>query len=770
MPEITYKLEYDHSDIVVSFSDADRGCIEKLLRNEQDAGNGKTKPLFTPKEVNGFRDSLDFFCREFYPHMLSSETELPWGAHLAAASAKTKDRKNKLDAIVKLATNPWPLAWYWKALFTGFAGLLEGDGHKTFGDAEIVVRIAQIRQWVLVLVYTEKNGRRNLLRPPLFGYSERIANWDQYLALLQHCKAISKAWTAAQSRLWPGADRDYRKHEEKHYVLGRHDMEYRLRPADIRSLSARVLEIPVSFSIELNPHIKYFSDSDIKEDFAWVGSMGEDVLPTNEQQIHYPYDIVEIPIFQDAAGSTERAGKPERILLASDAVCKAYESLSEIWNDRMARCVLIIAPPGSGKELLARSIHQFQKRPKARLVSYALSPSSDGANEQMLYSRSFSLSPHEVSLEDHEQIERKKKRALAAVETDEWLTYGTDGALENSNTGKTDENTRRPIMLPDDGLVFRSRKGVLFLDEIDKVSDCTRAGLLRLLENGEFALYGTPMVLRLKKWRPLYVFAGSMPKDEMFKKEPADFWTRMSHLIEMDHPLDAENVVVTKRVARSYFWFFWVERLAKSFTETELVPFPYELPQEICGDEEAKRRIEERNTQVVLQKAFFQDYFVMVFRIFNDPDIIDYLASAFALELSQGGGIRRFSIRSIRSIAGLIRFSLLDLLLYNKIQSSALRKIRDRITQSGRPAVVTKPNGRRGSPVEIVTVEGNKLSVWPLSWFEAVKYAIVGSGKLFVYDDASKNESDGSITRDECEELRNEIRKMVSLALRKVFL
>ena len=68
---------------------------------------------------------------------------------------------------------------------------------------------------------------------------------------------------------------------------------------------------------------------------------------------------------------------------------------------------------------------------------------------------------------------------------------------------------------------------------------------------------------------------GSKPRDEMFREKPPDFWSRMSRVVEMDHPLDVGDDVEMRRVARSYFSFFWLDGLEKFFAESELLPFPY---------------------------------------------------------------------------------------------------------------------------------------------------------------------------------------------------
>ncbi len=701
-----YLLSFDYSDIVVSPVSEEHKNFRVVLGQaiEED-----------------FVDALDYFCQKFYPHV--PQDKRPWELHwmwkkeipsleqekeecekivkikgetkelairISKLNTDIKSKREEVEEEVKDALKKWPLAWYWKALFTAFPKFLK-DGK--FKESEVTIRISQIRDWVLVVVYEESGKNKKLLRPPLFGRSERVINWDQYLTLWQFRDKISEAWREIEEAKHKGTRLD----EEKAYVIGRHNLIYKFKPSkDFTWKNPRSIRARVTVDIQLNPHIGKYEDRAIKVPLRVLKK-----LPKK----YYPYDIVSIPTFKS---------KPEVVLLSSDSVCEAYEKLTEIWNDKTTKSVLIIAPPGSGKELFARSIYHFQD--KEVLVSYALSPSSDDMNYQMLYSRRFEQFGrfetrellNDESLKDA-YYETAREIFDIYVETRDWA--GSEG---KSRQGEEPKDKRGKIKNPKksiyDGLVFQARNGVIFLDEIDKVREQTRASLLRLLENNEFAVYGTPMILKMKEWRPLYVFAGSLSRAEMFRLKPLDFWTRISHVVEMAHPLEVGNETEMKRILRDYFWFFWQQRPLRFFFKGGLIPF---------GFDKTKKS----------EHEFIENYYLKLFELLTEPSVVRELSCIFADEICRGGKLTRFSIRNIRSVAGLVRYRLVDYFLYDKRSDSALAAIRKTITEKGKD---------------------NKLK-----WFDVLRLIISGKKEL------------GIVGKKDCENLRTEIRGIITSAIRR---
>jgi len=456
--------------------------------------------------------------------------------------------------------------------------------------------------------------------------------WDQYFSICIPRFQVD----IHQARIKIDSDSSLshlRKHEELYYILGRHDLIYEF---ELPIKKRRHTSVTVGLEVNLYPfRAEDWQKEKLKDELALSGAVN----------IQYPHDFVSIPVFWKDRTKRE---KEQRILLASDSVCRAYELLSEIWNDKTAKAVLVIAPPGSGKELLADSNFHFQAF-EGDLVKYALSPSSHEGNERSLFSREIQVlyehnwinqlivatgpgNPLTPAVQQYVEVAHLKLVKLLTIqeEIQDWV-------VNPSRDEKTPEH------LLSDGLIFKSRQGVLVLDEIDKVPDQTRASLLRLLENDEFALCDTSIILNLDKWRPLYVFAGSTPKAQMYQLGPKDFWTRISHIVEMSHPLDVDDKNDRKRICKSYFSFFWVAHIDEFFSNAKMLPF--------------------KTTGTV--KDFFQNYYEELFYMLINYEVIDSIADMFADELESGVDLKEISIRNIRSIVNRATYGLADYLLYD---------------------------------------------------------------------------------------------------------
>lgn len=109
---------------------------------------------------------------------------------------RLSERLNRLIRDHRIPLDSWALTWYWRALFTALPTI-----HATSDlplpakedKPKIKIRILQVRNWTMVLVYSEEIGKdaksddflpiRKLLRPPLFCKSYRYTTWDQYFSI-----------------------------------------------------------------------------------------------------------------------------------------------------------------------------------------------------------------------------------------------------------------------------------------------------------------------------------------------------------------------------------------------------------------------------------------------------------------------------------------------------------------------------------------------------------------------------------------------------------
>lgn len=194
--------------------------------------------------------------------------------------------------------------------------------------------------------------------------------------------------------------------------------------------------------------------------------------------------------------------KSPEIIVVSPSVDNALVNLSQIWQDTFARAVLISAPSGSGKEELTKSIPYGNGRPIENLQT--------------------------VSMADSDVISLQKR------------LYGQESS---------------GVFLP--GLIEFAKGSALFLDEVHQPEEKpeARANLLRTLEAGEYFAINSN---RLQKVNDvLFLMATSKRLEELNELKPADFWTRMTHALEIRHPLDADDSQTKLHIISCFFNHFW---------------------------------------------------------------------------------------------------------------------------------------------------------------------------------------------------------------------
>lgn len=609
---LTYVSTQDSGDLVVSLDEGSYDKVSKLLEQEPCAR---------------FLSALERAQQRFYP---GSSATFPWDAHKNAL----EDAHNS-NAISKLVRQRWPVAWYWKALISTLGKWDE----RCKGDWRVAIR--QVRQWVVVTVYEQRDGQVQLLRSPLFGPSERILQTDLYWILLQNQERIAKAWDRAF---------DSGGEYECLHVIGRHDVVYKIhdvQPVAKSKNSAHGLKVMLEPSLVLHPHRT--SEENFPELIKSLVSMPGEKKPILNA-IEDPYPLLQVPAFQNVSHNRRHVS----LLLSSDRVCEALASLSEIWNDQTTKSVLIHAPPGSGKEILARSIFDL-RRNTGKYESFALSPDPAlaDANQRMLYFRD--MRDEEASAE------------VVAMSRDDF-----DAASQMANSVS-------------DGLVFKARKGVLFLDEIDKEEEGrTRASLLRLLENDEFAVYGTTLVVKIPRNQiPTYVFAASQGTlDDVLKLKPADFWTRISHVVEMKHPLAGASREDQIQICADYFHMFWNQHVPEFFERAGMLPYPLFEKKTESGD--------------ITANAFLHDYMVSLLWVLLDPHVERTIAGMFASVVLQGAEATTISVRNIRSVVQRVVFSFIDLLVYDKDFEKPLATIRKLFVEYSRPGATVEIKAKWG--------------------------------------------------------------------------
>lgn len=227
---------------------------------------------------------------------------------------------------------------------------------------------------------------------------------------------------------------------------------------------------------------------------------------------------------------TLKVDSPE-VVVSSPAVQQSLKNLSDIWQDK-ASAVLISAPPGSGKENFSLSIPYGSGR-------------IDKFNEQKKSVTKISLANGTT---------KDQERQIFGFQRD-------DGSIA-------------------DGLITKAEGTSLFIDEAHypKKDSGVRASLLRALEAKEYYPVGSQEVRKIKDVQ--WIFASSLPligRKSLSKVPPKDFWTRMTHVLRIEHPLDPksykkagliEKSAIRQRqedVLNDMFKFFWWERIENHF-------------------------------------------------------------------------------------------------------------------------------------------------------------------------------------------------------------
>lgn len=514
--------------------------------------------------------------------------------------------RRRLEHHVKA---PWLLSWHWRAVLGHLAEWQREHAGK------LVVQICQVRQWQVVLAFITRSDTTvnavprlsakdlTLICPPLFSVGHRLQGWDAYR--LYYHPQVREEVVSEVKRL--GA---YNGHSPDPYrlarVLGRHDCYYQIHDVDFDESDESRVIVKFCAHVDIAPH-HHALPFGINVARGTTGSDGE--------EFEKPEDLIDLPAFGDHPGAS--------CLLSSDHYCKALEQLAEVLNDPTARSVLVIAPPGSGKEELCRAAHRC-RTDQGHLVTANLAGCSVEEARQILF-------------------------AMPDEEVDRCIDHQTGSLRED--------------VAPDRrmGLAFQAVKGALFIDEIDKADDAVRSMLLRFLESREISLPKSPRIVTIpKKLVPLYIFAGSTSRRDMFETlRPIDFWTRISHVIEMPHPLELGSTELVRKTTAEYVKMFWGMHVSDFFEQKNV------LGRERKGGDLAPK----------LYNNLVAPYYEALHRFFVSRTMMQFVASVLSDELI-GHGQPVPSVRRIRSAVGRSVFHCFELLVHSRNPYAAIERLK----------------------------------------------------------------------------------------------
>ena len=532
-----------------------------------------------------FIDALDA-CYDRFVHDRSPAT-LPWREHLVA----TKSLKKRESLLKQKAETPWDLDWYWRVFIMSSNQWL--DSCVAEGTKRVFLRLSQVRQWVLLTVFKkEGSNRRTLLTEPIFGKSNRLVEWDQYWLYLLNAEKICREY-----QHYMGADAT-----ERAYVVGRHDVDYELDLADLHILGKTRIKVTLRGTLNPAPYILAPA----------VKGGREKRIVARERARWDPRTLVTFPVLDLKGGDK----KEMKLLLASDRVCEALEQLSDIWNDPTSEIVHLNAPPGSGKEILAKTIRKCRSRRG--------------------YEAIVSLSPYDSAENAHLLLGRPKDCSGVAA------TEAADVRPNQEKTGVMLSRTNCESLF-EAGFIEETKNGVLVLDEIDKVQAETRTNLLRVLESKKFLVPGTNIPRDVEKVAPLYLLLTSKPMVEVYGSEPRDFWTRIACTIRMEHPLDIKEGAEREAVLGAYCWMFWNRHLKEYREALEKKPQTKEAQQTPAG-------------------RLISNYIERVVDFLGSKALVSIVTATMASEIQ-----KRFTDISVRNLRGITRrgfFKLIEWVMY----------------------------------------------------------------------------------------------------------
>ena len=605
-----------HEGITYIIERKDRGWTSRIAEESL-----QTLRTSLPKQVdNTFKDAMDVCCDWFYPEVTAEKR--PW------------NQPNSIGELLERAKVGWPLEWYWKILLTSLHEWLQD---KTCPNLRI--RLAQVRRWVVLTVYDQPGGNqdnkpRAVMREPIFGASDRLADWEQYALYLLHSKQIVQEWKAVNRKAKIRGESAV----ERAYILGRHDLEYELsyEAVEIRRRGDdEQIIVKIRGRIDLTPYKKTTKRQ--TEEGAWDKN---GVWIPSDKSAPAPYDLIDLPTFanksvKDQSRSNNnqhtRANPEEiRLLVASDHYCKALALLSDVWNDPTIRTVHLNAPPGSGKEALSRTVYGCRRFKEGTMEIVALSPYNASYNDLVLFGK-----PAPADLE-------KFGKPLAEKIGDGENSHRDAAEGDDIDTGF------------EPGLVEQANRGVLVIDEIDKVEEQTRIALLRLLENSTFHVPGTLIPCTVKGREPLYVFLTSKSLTEVYECPPPDFWTRIPFTIEMQHPFDLYDTTEKQRVLQQYLTLFWMRHIKDFFEE---LAAKMGLPA-ISVENPIPRNQKPRRSKAI------ENYYVDVRDFFESESFTNFVASTLAKEIT--ATYTTISVRNVRSIVQRCVFKFVDEIIYSR--------------------------------------------------------------------------------------------------------
>jgi Sigma-54 interaction domain len=238
-----------------------------------------------------------------------------------------------------------------------------------------------------------------------------------------------------------------------------------------------------------------------------------------EPNVEYRKNLIEV---------TGKGDSAETVLITSDQFAEAFRGMANLWHEPGFENFLLLAPSGSGKEVL---VHALAIGLGLDFVPLVLGKQPSEIIEAKLFGSS-------------------QTRALLAA-------YRREGVANHA-----------------------SRGALIFFDEVDKTDQMVRSILLRLLEAKDYFDGSDGKVYSLRDDLK-FGFAASKSPKQNWGRQPRDFLNRIQHTILMGHPVPAlpKDAVF---VLQSYFTMFWKRACSKALRDPAASSFEKEVVSEIA--------------------------------------------------------------------------------------------------------------------------------------------------------------------------------------------
>lgn len=190
-------------------------------------------------------------------------------------------------------------------------------------------------------------------------------------------------------------------------------------------------------------------------------------------------------------------------------------TLASLLVDTNIKVALVTGEPGTGKENLCKAIYYGNKLNR---------PREDEPESVFVQT---------TAVEIQSAMRRKKGKKTPS----EFLRDELPGGKKSSS------------FWPPFSKATTVKRPVIYIDELNKAEQDFLGAMLRLLEQGKTELQ--------IKDDPKYILAASQHIDDLARKPPQDFWTRISHQLRVVHPLSRVSEEDGKAFLESFFYSQW---------------------------------------------------------------------------------------------------------------------------------------------------------------------------------------------------------------------